>query len=187
MENAQKSGSKTMHPFKKIIAAYKASDNYSIASSAPEQSLPTSTAVKSYICDLCNHSFTQSTELKRHKDTFHSRMCLHLCKVCDRRFENPAILARHMITHTGVRSNRSDFRDKTFSQMYNLNPHKNPHHQINTCKMCGSRFDKSFELRRHSKTHAPSETFHTCEKCSKCFFNKSQLVGHTLTHTNGKS
>lgn len=174
-----------MHPFKKLIAAYTASENYSSSSAAPEQSLPTSTKANSFICDLCKHTFTQSSELKRHKEKFHARMCTHVCKVCDKRFENPAILTRHMITHTGVRSNRNDFRDKTISHTYNTNAHKKSHHQ-NTCNVCGSRFDKSFELRRHSRTHSPSETYQTCTACSKSFISPTQFERHSVTHTNGK-
>lgn len=185
MKKFESTSQTAMHPFKKLIAAYKASENSSTASTAPAQSLPASTEKKSFICDLCKHSFAQSSELKKHKETFHSRTCTNVCKVCDKRFQNPAILVRHMITHTGVRSNRSDFRDKTIGQTYNTNPQKNSHHQ-NTCNVCGSRFVKSFELRRHSKTHTPSENLHTCAACSKNFISPSQLGNHSLTHTYGK-
>lgn len=179
----ESTGQSAMRPFKKIFAASKASDIHCVASPAPVQNTLTRTGVKSYICDLCNHSFSQTSELKRHKDIVHKRVCTHSCKVCDKRFENPAILTRHMFTHTGVRSNRSDFRDKTFSQMYSTNIHKQSYHQNNTCKVCGSRFDKSFELRRHSNAHTTSETIHTCDVCSKCFISSSQFKSHSFTHT----
>lgn len=170
-----------MHPFKKLIAAYTASENCATASAIPQQNLPTASAVKSFTCDLCKHSFAQSSELKKHKETFHARMCTPTCKVCDKRFENPAILARHMITHPGVRSNRSDFRDRTISHVYNAKPQENSQHQTKkTCHACGSRFDKSFQLRRHSKTHDSS--LHTCTACSKSFISTTSLGNHSHAH-----
>lgn len=177
-----------MHPFKKIIAAYIAQYN-TAQSVVPAQTVPTRSAEKSFVCELCKRSFKQSSELKKHKETFHSRTCTNICKVCDKHMENAASLTRHMMTHMGAyRSNRSDFYDKKFGQVYSANPHaKLNHPNQQMCGRCGNRFNKSFQLRRHARRHSPSETLHTCDTCSKSFISPANLERHSLIHINSKS
>lgn len=165
-------------------------DKHFIASAAIENSLNPGTEEKSFTCDLCDDlPFSHSYELKRHKKTVHKGMRTHLCKLCGKSFAKAPIRDRHMVVHTGDRPFACHLCNKTFAQMFNLNSHKQHHHQIAisyTCEVCSKSFAKNFELRRHSKTHYKPEVSYTCEICNKRFTYPSGLKSHLLSHSTEK-
>lgn len=54
-------------------------------------------------CDQCDKSFNRKTRLDTHKKYFHEGAEPMKCEQCDRQFIRKEDLARHNLTHTGVK------------------------------------------------------------------------------------
>jgi len=79
------------------------------------------------------------------------RKRMHEGDVCDKVFDRPSNLAKHMRIHT---------KEKPYE-----------------CDVCEKRFTQSGNLKRHKRIHT-NEKPYECDVCEKCFRNSSNLKAH---------
>ncbi|CAL9685580.1 unnamed protein product [Knipowitschia caucasica] len=110
-----------------------------------------------YKCDRCFQSFSEEEELIQHAQT-HEENKTHLCAHCDHKSSNSSDLKRHIISvHT------KDY------------PHK--------CAVCGKGFHRPSELKKHSLAHR-SKKIHQCRHCNFKIADPFILSRHILSvHT----
>eukprot|EP00095_Tigriopus_kingsejongensis_P000408 snap_masked-scaffold19_size710362-processed-gene-4.14 protein:Tk00408 transcript:snap_masked-scaffold19_size710362-processed-gene-4.14-mRNA-1 annotation:"hypothetical protein EAG_12595" len=116
---------------------------------------------RDFECDLCEKRFVSLTTLKSHRK-LHSEDAQHAfpCKHCEKSFQNPSNLARH------VRNLHFEFSDC----------------RIFTCSQCQKTFKDPSGLASHLKTHEAKRDF-ACPDCDKAFLTAAHLRCHTLVLT----
>ena len=78
--------------------------------------------IKSYLCDICGKSFTQSSGLRQHKIT-HTKEKSFECTTCGKSFGKKSNLERHIRIHAGEKPYSCGICGKAFSDMSNMNHH----------------------------------------------------------------
>ena len=76
----------------------------------------------SFLCDICNKSFTRKNHLEIHKRC-HLKEKPFLCNKCPKTFTAKSGLTRHVYTHTGEKPYACNECDKRFNQKGSLNCH----------------------------------------------------------------
>ena len=116
-----------------------------------------------YKCDVCDHSFKSSKELKSHART-HSTLKPFKCDLCEYSCKNMFYLKNHKA-----------------QVHYKLKDHK--------CETCGKTFDVKASLKRHiSFIHEKDKTSEIkCEQCGFSTLHMSSLQRHVkLKHEDNK-
>lgn len=118
----------------------------------------------SYSCNLCNKSFKNHRNLKRHGNIHKPNTNTLRCSDCNSYFKNTSDLQKH-------------------------NEEK---HISNVCDVCGKCFRRLRELSQHLKTHNPELTVGTSLTCpfegchDKVFYRKTKYHDHLNKHTGNK-
>ena len=94
-------------------------------------------------CDLCNLSFANIDELKKHSET-HS----HLCTICEKSFSTASSLQRHVKSHNKIFV--CDQCKEVFFEKKALADHNKSHL---VCQICKRSCDSKFLLKRHILFH----------------------------------
>ncbi|CAL6387827.1 unnamed protein product [Bathycoccus prasinos] len=98
----------------------------------------------------------------------------HECDVCEKVFDRPSGLTRHMRTHTKEKPYECVVCEKCFRYIL---PYE--------CDVCEKRFRQSGGLKSHMRIHT-NEKPYECGVCDKAFRGSGTLKTHMRIHTNEK-
>ncbi|XP_051981820.1 zinc finger Y-chromosomal protein 1 [Xyrauchen texanus] len=146
----------------------------------------THTGEKPYSCMYCDYKSADSSNLKMHVKTKHSRELPFRCERCSQTFSEEEELTQHAATHEDARghqcshcdhrsSNSSDLKRHVISVHTKDYPHK--------CAICGKGFHRPSELKKHSASHK-AKKLHQCRHCNFKIADPFVLSRHILSvHT----
>lgn len=146
----------------------------------------THTGEKPYSCAYCDYKSADSSNLKTHVKTKHSRELPFRCERCGQTFGEEEELTQHAATHEDARghqcshcdhrsSNSSDLKRHIISVHTKDYPHK--------CAVCGKGFHRPSELKKHSASHK-TKKLHQCRHCNFKIADPFVLSRHILSvHT----
>ncbi|KAL7306988.1 hypothetical protein TKK_0000738 [Trichogramma kaykai] len=139
---------------------------------------------ETFPCDLCNKSFANQRNLKRHMLT-HTRIKSYTCDLCDKSFTRKPDRTRHMFTHTGIKPYTCDLCNKSFADQRNLKRHMLTHTRIKsyTCDLCDKSYSCKYERYRHMLKCTGKKLKWTCPECDKNFSSFEEMMTHRHIHT----
>ena len=111
------------------------------------------------------------------------------CVDCQKIFNSPSDIKRHMETHSDVKAFKCSYCESTFSRKDTLERHILVHSNVKAfqCTVCSSAFSQKNGLERHVYTnHDPNFKPPKCFVCSREFKEKNTLTAHLRTHTGEK-
>lgn len=146
----------------------------------------THTGEKPYSCLYCDYKSADSSNLKTHIKTKHSKEMPYKCERCFQTFAEEEELMQHGLTHEENKthhcahcdhksSNSSDLKRHIISVHTKDYPHK--------CAICGKGFHRPSELKKHSVSHR-TKKLHQCRHCNFKIADPFVLSRHILSvHT----
>jgi KRAB domain-containing zinc finger protein len=148
-------------------------------------------------CNHCSKVFNTPYQLKVHVTCVHATDLPFSCSQCEKKFPTKAYLDTHnRQAHT---SKEVQYKCETCDSLYatknGLQVHVTTKHvaeeekQYAVCELCGKKFTRPGELRRHLRTHDPNrvKSFKCIEfGCESAFFNQRMLDVHVRTHASTK-
>ncbi|XP_052343682.1 zinc finger protein 711-like isoform X36 [Oncorhynchus keta] len=131
---------------------------------------------KTHQCPHCEHKSTNSSDLKRHIISVHTKDFPHQCDVCEKGFHRPSELKKHSETHKGSKVHQCRHCNFTTSEPFTLSRHILSVHTKDLpfkCKRCRRGFRQSTELKKHMKTHSGRKVY----QCQYCEYNSPDASG----------
>ncbi|XP_055691459.1 zinc finger protein 208-like [Lutzomyia longipalpis] len=124
-----------------------------------------------------NHPYKTAQEFVNAYTTKKDRICCF----CERLFRRPALLRRHMVTHSGFRDHKCPYDKctKDFAHEDLLRIHMETVHAPDRypCKICGKIFRTMERMSNHMHIHSSLRTW-SCTLCDKIFTTDSGLRKH---------
>jgi len=146
----------------------------------------------SYQCGICSKSFVSNSVLGNHLKTHDvaSKIPKFECAHCDKKFNHPSNLKRHVRTAHFEMSDKKTYMctecGKTFYDPSALKSHSRNHLAIKpfACKTCNKTFSTNSQLNIHTRIHNNDRPF-LCNLCGRCFVTRGQLKSHKLNRHVG--
>ncbi|CAG9807079.1 unnamed protein product [Chironomus riparius] len=144
-------------------------------------------------CSKCDKHFPTKRKLSDHMKTHSTKVRLHECSTCKRKFLSEMQLLKHEIIHSDLITQIKDesaYRciicKEVVSDKQELDEHMREHKinfetDSNQCIECNKSFDKFVALVRHLKKHDENKT-HLCKICNKTFALGPELIEHLNRH-----
>ncbi|XP_036136892.1 zinc finger X-chromosomal protein-like isoform X1 [Molossus molossus] len=176
---------KTKHskemPFKCDICLLNFSDTKEV-----QQHALTHQESKTHQCLHCDHKSSNSSDLKRHIISVHTKDYPHKCDMCDKGFHRPSELKKHVAAHKGKKMHQCRHCDFKIADPFVLSRHILSVHTKDLsfrCKRCRKGFRQQNELKKHMKTHSGRKVYQ-CEYCEYSTTDASGFKRHVISiHT----
>lgn len=108
-----------------------------------------------------------------------------ICKICDKEFNYPSALKRHMVSHTDDKSFKCNIcENKAYGSQSHLERHIMHTHTKEKnykCSLCNAKFYSHSHLLRHQRSHMKEKPF-GCDVCGRRFLEKFNLSAHMRIH-----
>lgn len=141
---------------------------------------------KTHQCPHCDHKSTNSSDLKRHIISVHTKDFPHKCEVCEKGFHRPSELKKHSETHKGKKIHQCRHCEFKTSDPFVLSGHILSVHTKDLpfkCKRCKRGFRQQMELKKHMKTHSGRKVYQ-CQYCEYSTTDASGFKRHVISiHT----
>ncbi|XP_032992860.1 zinc finger protein 711-like isoform X2 [Lacerta agilis] len=141
---------------------------------------------KTHLCPHCDHKSTNSSDLKRHIISVHTKDFPHKCEVCEKGFHRPSELKKHSETHKGKKIHQCRHCNFKTSDPFVLSGHILSVHTKDLpfkCKRCKRGFRQHTELKKHMKTHSGRKVYQ-CHYCEYSTTDASGFKRHVISiHT----
>uniref|UniRef100_A0A8C1H736 Zinc finger protein X-linked n=1 Tax=Cyprinus carpio carpio TaxID=630221 RepID=A0A8C1H736_CYPCA len=146
----------------------------------------THTGEKPYSCHYCDYKSADSSNLKTHVKTKHSKEMPYKCERCFQTFAEPDELLQHGLTHEEAKTHQCSHCDHKSSNSSDLKRHIISVHTKDyphKCEVCGKGFHRPSELKKHSAAHK-AKKLHQCRHCNFKIADPFVLSRHILSvHT----
>ncbi|XP_036897860.1 zinc finger X-chromosomal protein-like isoform X3 [Sturnira hondurensis] len=141
---------------------------------------------KTHQCAHCDHKSSNSSDLKRHIISVHTKDYPHKCDMCDKGFHRPSELKKHVAAHKGKKMHQCRHCDFKIADPFVLSRHILSIHTKDLpfrCKRCRKGFRQQNELKKHVKTHSGRKVYQ-CEYCEYSTTDASGFKRHVISiHT----
>ncbi|XP_011202944.2 zinc finger protein 431 [Bactrocera dorsalis] len=133
-----------------------------------------------HYCEICKEHFPNEPVLKAHINKLHYKLGQFDCEICKETIEDDA-LAKHMKTHTNVKTHVCEVCKSYFMQKSQYNVHMRMHtgERPYQCRICWQTYAYSSVLKLHIRKHTGEKPFQ-CLICTDVVAF-SQLA-HLKTH-----
>ncbi|KAG8450634.1 hypothetical protein GDO86_003055 [Hymenochirus boettgeri] len=131
---------------------------------------------KSHQCLHCDHKSSNSSDLKRHIISVHTKDYPHKCEVCEKGFHRPSELKKHEAAHRGKKMHQCRHCEFQIADPFVLSRHILSVHTKELpfrCKRCKKGFRQQIELKKHMKTHSGKKVY----QCEYCEYNTTDASG----------
>ncbi|XP_053313241.1 zinc finger X-chromosomal protein isoform X1 [Spea bombifrons] len=131
---------------------------------------------KSHQCLHCDHKSSNSSDLKRHIISVHTKDYPHKCEVCEKGFHRPSELKKHEAAHRGKKVHQCRHCEFQIADPFVLSRHILSVHTKELpfrCKRCRKGFRQQTELKKHMKTHSGKKVY----QCEYCEYNTTDASG----------
>ncbi|XP_066514841.1 zinc finger Y-chromosomal protein 1 [Hoplias malabaricus] len=146
----------------------------------------THTGEKPYSCLYCDYKSADSSNLKTHVKTKHSKEMPYKCDRCFQTFAEAEELQQHTLTHEEGKSHQCAHCDHRSSNSSDLKRHIISVHTKDyphKCDVCGKGFHRPSELKKHAAAHR-AKKLHQCRHCNFKISDPFVLSRHILSvHT----
>lgn len=146
-------------------------------------------------CSFCGQMFKREKNLNAHLQIHGQtpgkrvgpKNRLFKCSICERYYNNSAMLRTHMKTHCEDRPFSCPFCEKRFVEQQDVARHQRASHHM--CPLCSEGFFDRRGLKEHLRLHSPMELLEVekpfvCAGCGRRFSSESNLQIHMVVHSN---
>lgn len=141
---------------------------------------------KLHPCLHCDHKSANTSDLKRHIISVHTKDYPHNCEMCDKGFHRPSELKKHMSAHKGKKTHQCRHCDFKIADPFVLSRHILSVHTKEIpfrCKKCRKGFKHQHELKKHMKIHIGRKVYQ-CDHCEYSTTDASGFKRHVISiHT----